>query len=137
MDRWKRAETYLGFESLDHGWERVIVYGAAAAFWVNLAAWLITRDGIVPGIDAPLEWLVLAFLALPGTAKAAFPDRPGPESARGNGPRSGRIPNRNPQQHEGRRQHRHPDQRQHLWMLRPPKGRRPPGPGGGGNSGCG
>lgn len=72
MDRWKRAYTYLGFESLDRGRERFIVYGAAAAFWVNLAALLITRDGIFPGMDGPLEWLALALLAAPGTAKAAF-----------------------------------------------------------------
>ena len=72
MDRWKRAYTFLGFESLDHGWERFIVYGASAVVWVNLAAWLITRNGIVPRIDDPLEWLALAFLAIPGTARAAF-----------------------------------------------------------------
>lgn len=72
MDRWKRAYTYLGFESLDHGWERFVVYGAAAAFWVNLAAWLITRGGIIPGIDGPLEWLALALLSIFGTARAAF-----------------------------------------------------------------
>ena len=72
MDGWKRAYTHLGFESLDHGWERFIVYGSAAALWVNLTAWLITRNGIIPGIDGPLEWLTLALLAIPGTARAAF-----------------------------------------------------------------
>ena len=82
MDRWNRAYTYLGFESLDHGWERFIVYGAAAAFWVNLAAWLITRDGIIPGVDGPLEWLALALLAVPGTAKAAFLIALGPSRRR-------------------------------------------------------
>lgn len=72
MDRWKRAYTYLGFESLDRVRERFIVYGTAAAFWVNLAAWLITRDGILFGIDGPLEWLTLALLATIGTARAGF-----------------------------------------------------------------
>ena len=72
MDRWKRAYTYLGFEGLDLRWERFIVYGAAAAFWVNLAAWLITRDGIILGVHGILEWLALALLATIGTAKAAF-----------------------------------------------------------------
>ena len=72
MDRWQRAYTYLGFESLDLGWERFIVYGAAAVFWVNLAAWLITRGGILPGIDSLLEWLALTLLAVPGIARAAF-----------------------------------------------------------------
>ena len=72
MDRWKRAYTYLGFENLDHEWERVIVYGTAGVFWVNLAAWLVTRDGIIPGINGPLEWLALVLLAILGTARAAF-----------------------------------------------------------------
>ena len=72
MDRWKRAYTLLGFESLDHGWERFIVYGTAAAFWVNLAAWLTTRDGIVPGLDGALEWLLLALLSVPGNARVVF-----------------------------------------------------------------
>ena len=60
------------------GRERFIVYGAAAAFWVNLAAWLITRDGdhsrelTAPGMAGPLEWLALALLATIGTARAAF-----------------------------------------------------------------
>ena len=82
MDRWKRAYTFLGFESLDHGWERFIVYGATSIFWVNLAAWLITCNGIVPRIDGPLEWLALAFLAIPGTARAAFLIALGPSRRR-------------------------------------------------------
>ena len=94
MDRWKRAYTLLGFESLDHGWERFIVYGAAAAFWVNLAAWLVTRDGIIPRIDSPLEWLVLVLLAVPGTARTAFlialgPSRKGEWSEVWENPRPG------------------------------------------------
>ena len=94
MDRWKRAYTRFGFESLDHGWERVIVYGAAAAFWVNLAVWLITRNGVIPGIDGPLEWLVLTLLALPGTARGTFmialgPSRRGESSEVWENPRPG------------------------------------------------
>ena len=57
MDRWKRAYSYLGFESLDCGQERFIVYGSAAAFWINLAAWLVTRDGIFPAVNAGLEMI--------------------------------------------------------------------------------
>ena len=72
MDRWKRAYTLLGFEELDHGWERFIVYGTAATFWVNLAAWLIARNGIVPGFDGALEWLLLALLSVPGNARVVF-----------------------------------------------------------------
>ena len=72
MDRWRRAYTRSGFEDLDRKWERFIVYGTAAAFWVNLAAWLIIRDGITPGVDGPVQWLVLALLAAPGNIRAAF-----------------------------------------------------------------
>lgn len=72
MDRWKRAYTYLGFENLDHRRERFVVYGTTAVFCVNLAAWLITREGIIPRVDGPLEWLLLALLAIPGTARTAF-----------------------------------------------------------------
>ena len=66
MERWQRAYTYLGFEGLDQRWERFIVYGASAAFWINLAAWLITRNGIFPGIDGPWNGWHLALLAVPG-----------------------------------------------------------------------
>ena len=69
MDRWRRAYTYLGFEYLDLRWERVLVYACAAAFWINLAAWLLTRDGLIPGIDRPLEWLTLVLLSAPGNAR--------------------------------------------------------------------
>ena len=72
MDGWKRTYTYFGFEGLDLGWERVIVYGAAVAFWINLAAWLISREGIIPGVGGPFEWLLLALLAVPGTVRTAF-----------------------------------------------------------------
>ena len=72
MDRWRKAYTQWGFEDLDRRWDRFIVYGTAAALWVNLTAWLISRNGIIPGIDGPLEWLTLALLAIPGTARAAF-----------------------------------------------------------------
>ncbi len=72
MDRWKRAHRYFGFSDLDHKWERFIVYGTAAVFWVNLAAWLVARDGIIPSVDGLLEWLLLALLATPGTVRAAF-----------------------------------------------------------------
>ena len=72
MDRWRRAYTQWGFEDLDRRWERVLVYGTAVAFWVNLAAWLTIRDGIIPKVDSPVEWLVLALLAVPGNARAAF-----------------------------------------------------------------
>ena len=72
MDRWRKAYTYCGFEDLDRKWDRFIVYGTAAAFWVNLAAWLITRDGITPGLDSVLEWLILALLSVPGNARVVF-----------------------------------------------------------------
>ena len=72
MDRWRKAYTQWGFEDLDRRWDRFIVYGTAAAFWVNLAGWLITRNGIIPGIGSPMEWLALTLLAIPGMAKAAF-----------------------------------------------------------------
>ena len=72
MDRWRRAHTHIGLEDLDHRWERFLVYGAGAAFWIHLASWLILRDGIIPKVEGPLEWLLLALLAIPGTARAAF-----------------------------------------------------------------
>ena len=72
MDRWRRAYTYWGFENLDLRWERVLVYGTAAAFWINLAAWLLTRGGLIPKIDGPLEWLTLALLSVPGNARVVF-----------------------------------------------------------------
>ncbi len=72
MNRWRSSYTYLGLEALDHGLERFLVYGTAAVFWVNLAGWLITRDGIIPNVDGLAEWLLLALLAIPGTARTAF-----------------------------------------------------------------
>ena len=69
MDRWRKAYTYFGFEYLDLRWERVLTYITPAAFWINLAAWLLTRDGLIPGIDRPLEWLTLALLSAPGNAR--------------------------------------------------------------------
>ena len=72
MYRWRKAYTYLGFEYLDLRWERVLVYVTAVAFWISLAAWLLTRDGLIPGIDRPLEWLTLALLSAPGNARVVF-----------------------------------------------------------------
>lgn len=72
MDRWRRAYTHIGLEGLDHRRERLLVYGAGAAFWIHLASWLILRDGIIPKVEGPFEWLLLALLAIPGTARAAF-----------------------------------------------------------------
>ena len=72
MDQWRKAYTCFGFEYLDLRWERVLVYGTAAAFWVNLAAWLLTKNGLIPGIDKPLEWLTLALLSVPGNARVVF-----------------------------------------------------------------
>ena len=72
MDSWRKAYTYFGFEDLDLRWERVLVYVTAAAFWINLAAWLLTRDGLIPRIDTPLEWLTLALLSVPGNARTIF-----------------------------------------------------------------
>ena len=72
MDRWKRAYTHLGFESLDHGRERFIVYGPpqhSGSTWQRGSS---PGTGSFPGIDGPLEWLALALLAAPGTARAAF-----------------------------------------------------------------
>ena len=72
MDRWRKAYTYFGFENLDLSWERVLVYGTAAAFWINLATWLLTRNGLIRRVDDPLEWLTLAVLAVPGNVRAVF-----------------------------------------------------------------
>ena len=72
MDRWRKAYTNFGLEDLDLRWERVLVYVTAVAFWISLAAWLLTRDGLIPGIDSPLEWLMLALLSVPGNARAIF-----------------------------------------------------------------
>ena len=72
MDRWRKAYTYFGFEYLDLRWERVLVYVTAVSFWLNLAAWLLIRDGLIPGIDSPLEWLMLALLSVPGNARVVF-----------------------------------------------------------------
>ena len=72
MNRWKTAYSRLGFEALDHRWERVIIYGVAAAFWANLTIWLVFEsaplwmDGSVPG------WAGFAALAVPGTARVLF-----------------------------------------------------------------
>ena len=72
MDRWRKAYTNFGLEDLDLRWERVLVYVMAVAFWVNLAAWLLTWDGLIPGINSPLEWLMLALLSVPGNARVVF-----------------------------------------------------------------
>ena len=96
MDRWRKTHESFGFEELDRGTERFIVYGTAAVFWINLATWLITRDGMVPGVDGPLEWLLLALLAVPGTVRAAFlialgPNRQGEWEISWENPDSGRT----------------------------------------------
>ena len=79
MDMWRRAYTHLGFEDLDRRWERLVVYGTAAAFWVNLATWLITRDGIIPGIDGPSGMVGTCSPGAPRHGQSSVPGRPGPE----------------------------------------------------------
>ena len=99
MDGWRKAYTQWGFEDLDRQWDRFIVYGTAAALWVNLAGWLIIRDGIIPGIDSPMEWLTLALLAVPGMARAAFmialgPSRRGESATLYHNPGARAVPRR-------------------------------------------
>lgn len=72
MDQWKRAHTRLGFENLDHSWERLFIYGTAAAFWIHLATYLLTRHHLISGADNPGGWLALTVLALPGNIRAAL-----------------------------------------------------------------
>ena len=72
MDRWKKAYEDWGFSELDHRWEGFIAYGAAAAFWVHLATWLLTRESLIPAVDDLGGWLTLVVMAIPGNIRAAF-----------------------------------------------------------------
>ena len=49
-----------------------MVYGTSVAFWINLASWLLTSEGLIPRVDDPLEWLMLTLLAVPGNARGVF-----------------------------------------------------------------
>ena len=72
MDRWKKAYEDWGFSELDHRWEKFLVYGATAAFWMHLATWLLTRETLIPSVDDLGGWLALALMAMPGNIRAAF-----------------------------------------------------------------
>ena len=72
MERWKKAYEDWGFSELDHRWEGFIAYGAAAAFWIHLATWLLTRESLIPAVDDLGGWLTLVVMAIPGNIRAAF-----------------------------------------------------------------
>ena len=73
MDRWRKAYTYFGFENLDLSWERVLVYGTAAAFWINLIVWLLTQENeLIFDVDNLGEWLTLTLPAMPGNIRVVF-----------------------------------------------------------------
>ena len=72
MDRWKKAYEDWGFSELDHRWEGFIAYGAAAAFWVHLATWLLTQESLIPAVDDLGGWLTLVVMAIPGNIRAVF-----------------------------------------------------------------
>ena len=72
MDRWRRAYIAWGFGDLDHRWDRFLVCGAAAAFWIHLSVWLLTRDGLIPGVEGVHGWLFLTLIAIPGNVRAVF-----------------------------------------------------------------
>ena len=72
MDRWKKAYEDWGFSELDHRWEGLLIYGAAAAFWIHLATWLLTRESLTPAVDEFGGWLTLVVMAIPGNIRATF-----------------------------------------------------------------
>ena len=82
MDRWRKAYESLGFRGLDHRSIRFPVYGVTAAFWIQVAVWLLLRKELIPGFDGVWGWLVLSLMAAPGNIRALFfialgPDRQG------------------------------------------------------------
>ena len=119
MDRWRRTYIAWGFGDLDHRWERFLVYGAAAAFWVHLSVWMLTRDGLIPGVEGVQGWLLLTFIAIPGNARAVFLIALGPIH-RGEWNTTWLTARANPLNREGGRPHhrmRHGDTARRLWST--------------------
>ena len=72
MDRWRKAYADWGFSDLDYRSERFLVYGAAAAFWIQLVIWLLLQEELIDGVDDAKGWLTLTLLAIPGNVRVAF-----------------------------------------------------------------
>ena len=80
MDGWRKAYTRYGFEALDDKWERWLIYGFAAWFWIYLGAILLGADELNP--DAR-HWLTMAVASIPGNVRAAFMVALGPQRPKG------------------------------------------------------
>ena len=81
MDRWRKAYQALQFGDLDGSLLRFLLYGVTAAFWVQVAVWLLLRKELIPGVEDVQGWLTLSLLALPGNIRAVFFIALGPNPA--------------------------------------------------------
>ena len=72
MDKWQKAYTDWGFEDLDHRRTRLIVYAPAAAFWIHLITWLLSRHSIAGSVNDLESWLAFIVLATPGNVRLGF-----------------------------------------------------------------
>ena len=81
MDRWRKAYQALQFRNLDQIPLRFLLYGVTAAFWAQVAVWLLLRKELIPGVDDIPGWLTLSLVALPGNIRAVFLIALGPNPA--------------------------------------------------------
>ena len=72
MDRWRKTYEGLGFDKLDRMTIRFLLYGVTAAFWIQVAVWLLLRKELIPGVEGVWGWLVLSLLAVPGNIRTVF-----------------------------------------------------------------